>query len=172
MAARCFYFVEDNKIIEQWVDISWNEGFTKEAKQSYIRQAEELALDKYQIVIQDVTTASPNERARMLSPYFVKCSPTETVEEAWPKFKKAAGRFVPGLFDFVYLSCILRDEYEYILSIDGFIDIFHNPEKKMNTQAKSLCVLQLLLKNNKTELFNDIDSFVTWYRTIEIEVRY
>ena len=45
MAKRCFYYMEDNSIIEQWIDISWDKGFSKDAKHSYIEEAQEIAID-------------------------------------------------------------------------------------------------------------------------------
>jgi hypothetical protein len=171
MATRCFYYIDDNSIVEQWINISWNKGFTKDAKHSYIHEAEEIALDSYGRIIVDVTTASPLWQSRSLSPYFVKYSDNVSVEDAWPLIKQQLKGFIPGAFDYIYLHSLQEGDFEYVKSCDGFIDIFHNPEKKTNTQAKALAVLQLLNKQNKIEILCDSEKFLDWYSEINFDIR-
>ena len=94
-----------------------------------------------------------------------------TVEDAWPVIKQQLGSYVPGAFDYIYLHSLQEGDFEYIKSCDGFIDIFHNPEKKVNTQAKALAILQLLNKQGKLEILGSAEKFLDWYSSINFDIR-
>ena len=163
MVKRCGYFIQDGKLCRKDVYIDWDKGFDREAKHAYIEDIKDkLGCDVYSIY--DVTTASPSYKARSLSPFYVKDEDGTNLEDVWAEVKKKTnGVFVPGLYDFTYLSKLSRIHIETALSINCFIDVFHNPDKAINTQAKSLAILKLLHEQNKMYYLEDFKQFSDWY---------
>lgn len=163
MVKRCGYFVQDCKLCRKDVFIEWNKGFDKQAKHAYIEDiirnlGDDLGITK------DVTTASPDYEARSLSPLCVKDKYGNCLEDVWNAVKEELGDlFINGIGDFVYLSNLSSEHVSIALSIDCYIDVFHNPDKAINTQAKWLAVLKLLYEQNRLELLDDMEGFLQWY---------
>lgn len=162
MVKRCAFYVRQCKLIQRNVSIDWNLGFDKEAKHAYIKQMQG-ALSPYVRVV-DVTTASPIWEARGLSPFYVKVSEQMSVEDGWKILQqKAQGKLGSVDFDFFYLSHLSEEQIQYVIRTDGFIDVFHNPDKACNTQARSLACLQLLYLYGKTDYLKEYKWFREWY---------
>lgn len=164
MVKRCGFYTQDNKLCRKDVFIDWDLGFDKDAKHSYIESIRrELGEDLYPIV--DVTTASNDSVARKLSPFFVLVDGI-SVEDMWAEIKESNLSIckVSGMFDFLYLNALSESQKDYVMSQKCFIDVFHNPDKAFNTQAKSLAVLQLLIMQNKEGLLDDCKLFIDWYK--------
>lgn len=147
-------------------------GFDKEAKQAYVAALHlglhEILPDKRAV---EVTTASPDEFGRMLSPYFIQIG-SVSLEDMWPTAK------VNGYADFYWgdsTNGIAYDHfYAYYAShllplircIDIFTDVFYNPVKACNTQARACAVLKLLAEENKLELLHDKPGYISWYFSV------
>lgn len=161
MVTRCGYTVEQNQIIERRVQINWDLGFDKEAKRAYIQRIINALPDDYKPAV-DVTTASPIYEARSLSPFYVTRDGVN-IEDTWAKTKEELPGLLPGAFDYIYLSSLSEEQIDYVLRQKTFIDVFHNPEKAISTQARSLCALQILHNTNNMHLLNDFSAFVDWF---------
>lgn len=163
MVKRSVFYVHSGKLYRKDVEIEWDLGFDREAKQEYIERIQKAAGDNLSASI-DVTTASPIYKARMLSPFYVKVDGMN-VEDIWALNKEQQPQIkqILGAFDFIYLNALSREEKEYALRQAGFIDVFHNPDKAYNTQAKSLAVLQLLAQTDNLNLLVSLGDFVKWY---------
>lgn len=173
MTKRCGFYVKDGVLCRKDVYIQWDLGFDKEAKQLYIERIIWELGKGFETAI-DVTTASPIHEARMLSPFFVKVG-EESVEDAWAEVKEVnpVVKKIPGTFDYLYLSSLTGEQKQYVLRNKVFIDVFHNPDKAYNTQAKSLAVYQLLVEQKRVALLQDLDGFLKWYiencHTVKVE---
>lgn len=158
---RSGFFLKDGCIARRDVVIEWNLGFEREAKKEYVRRLH-LALGSELHPIIDVTTASNDYLGRGLSPFYTKIG-DENVETLWASTKEQfRGRFIPGLFDYVYLHSLTDEQKQYVLQRKCFTDVFFNPDKACNTQAKSLVVYQLLVYQEKLELLDNLQEFVKW----------
>lgn len=151
------------------VSIPWDLGFDKKAKHAYVA-ALHIGLNKKMPdkMISEVTTACPDEFGRMLSPYNIIVNGV-SLEDMWKTAK------VNGYSDFYWGSgnpSVGFDHfYAYyalyllplIRRIDIFTDIFYNPMKAHNTQARACAVLKLLAEENKLKLLQDKSEYVRWY---------
>lgn len=170
MVTRSVFYVEGNKIYRQDILIEWDLGFDKEAKHEYIKRIQQAASGNLRHSV-DVTTASPDYTARSLSPFFVKDGDMN-IEDVWALNKQQQPQIVriPGAFDFIYLNAIPEALKEYVYEQTGFIDVFFNPDKAYNTQAKSLAILQLLNETGNLCKLENLGEFVEWYRVNCVDV--
>lgn len=73
MADRSGFYINGDKICRVDVKIDWNLGFDKLAKEAYVAELiTELSKVCPGMDIAEVTSASPNEHTRMLSPIFIE----------------------------------------------------------------------------------------------------
>lgn len=163
MVKRSGFYIEDGHICRKDVKIDWDLGFDKAAKWEYIDRIIKVLGDGLNPVV-DVTTAAYDNESRSLSPFFVKIN-GNSVEVQWAELKaqNAGITNLPGAFDFLYLNALSEKQVAYVLKQKCFIDVFHNPDKAFNTQAKSLAVLQLLHSQDCMEYLHDLRVFTAWY---------
>lgn len=163
MTTRSIWLVSSsNKLLRADTEIAWDLGFTQPAKREYIKR---IASAFEPVKVIDVTSASAQPINRNLSPIFVKVDEVESVEDAWGRFKVTHPEYrQPGVFDFLYLNYLSKEQIAYVLQQEAFSDVFFNPTKASNTQAKSLACLQLLVKQGKPELLRSFTGFVKWYQ--------
>lgn len=164
MVSRCGFSVEDRQLVQHNVQIEWDLGFDRQAKVAYIDRIKEALGSGYNS-IEDVTTASSDEMGRSCSPFFMYSSEGESLEQVWEDIVKQniGVNRTPGTFDYLYLNWLSDNQKHWVEVTDCFVDVFHNPEKAMNTQAKALAVYKLLIAQNKEELLTDLKGFITWY---------
>lgn len=178
MVDRCGFSIENGKIICTIVQIDWDLGFDTFAKRKYIEYVQqELSYkrcsptDKFV----DVTTASNSSDGKSLSPYYLHDTEGRIIEDAWALTKELAPDVIhlPGAFDFIYLHGVMNGKLEpVILKYNLFIDVFHNPKKGFNTQARSCAVYVLLNSLGKLDLLNKPTEFFKWFKEeLIIEVR-
>lgn len=157
MALRCGYSTDGYNLFCDCVDVNWDKGFNHDSKVLYIKELTEKLESKF-AVVKDVTTASPERRAQMLSPHCLMTPDGRCVQQAsMPDWS------YPGLFDFFYWHHIDASDYDYIKSIDCFVDVFHNPAKGHGTQARSLAMFKMLMLQGKMEYLYDINKFIEWF---------
>lgn len=73
MVDRSGFYINGDKICRVDVKIDWNLGFDKLAKEAYVAELiTELSKVCPGMDIAEVTSASPNEHTRMLSPIFIE----------------------------------------------------------------------------------------------------
>lgn len=169
MVTRCGFYLKDGEIIQRNILIDWDLGFDTYAKRRYIERIQEKL--KHCVKVVDVTTAAPNWETRQLSPFYVKLKDDISVEDYWNDWKVVHPERVPGLFDYLYLNALTVEQVTFVLNQEGFIDVFHNPEKAYNTQAKSLVCLQLLAYQGKLRYLRDVNEFCSWYKENCIDVK-
>ena len=165
MVNRCGFFTEDGLLCRKVVQIPWDKGFDKAAKQEYIRRVQVELGSEMQPCI-DVTTASPIHEAKMLSPFYIKTDFQEMIlEDYWAYLKKQHPEIttIEGSFDYLYLNHLTQKQKEYVLGIKCFVDVFHEPYKAFNTQAKSLAIYQLLVSEGKEDYLSNFSQFTQWY---------
>lgn len=160
MVRRCAFYLENGRIIRRDCSINWNRGFSRSAKLVYIQQISDRLIKYGQVL--DVTTASPSEQGKSLSPYCTYISGMST-EDYWHGFKKTLKDYIPGAYDYIYLGSLSEEQREFVLTQNGFSDVFHKPESGSNAQARSLCVFKLLHQQGKCYLLNDATQFIRWY---------
>lgn len=156
MATRCGYYTDGFNLRRIVLDIDWNLGFDREAKLSYIKDMKEK-LSSHFVSIEDVTTASPNNMSKSLSPHCMYTTDGKPLSDLYNDYG------VPGVFDFLYMNTLTTEQVIYIMSIDCFIDVFHDPSKGAETQAKTLALFKMLCLQGKQHLLNNIDAFINWY---------
>ena len=170
MVTRCGFFVEDGELYRKDVYIDWELGFDKAAKHEYIKRIQ-FALGPELSPCVDVTTASPVWEARGLSPHFLKAGDL-SIEDAWAQLKvnNIKATRIPGAFDFLYLNALSPEQLKYVMKQKCFIDVFHNPERAFNTQAKSLAVYQLLVGQDAVEILKNLSAFSEWYMSYCMDI--
>ena len=156
MATRCGYYTDGFNLFRCVTSIDWNLGFNKEAKTAYINNLVNK-LSPTLGVVKDVTTASPEVNTRNLSPHCIKLSDGNYLSDLYSEYG------VPGIFDFLYMISLTQEQLELVKSIDCFIDVFHDPYKSSETQAKTLALLKMLILQDRLVLLENIDKFLEWY---------
>lgn len=160
---RCGFYTDGTSIIRKDVLIDWDLGFSSEAKASYIKELRKaLGSEFYNCV--DVTSCSPIKDARNLCPYYVKTKNGDTVKDRWEWVKQAMDEdeHIPGLYEYIYLNALKPWQIDYALNVDCFYDVFFNPDKLINTNARALAALQLLCSQGKYEYLEDLGKFTYW----------
>jgi len=165
MVKRCGFYISKGKLCRKDVLIDWDLGFDRDAKAEYIERIKR-ALGEDLMPSIDVTTASTDAIAKRLSPYYVILEDGVSVEDAWKEIKITVPEVckIPGMFDFIYLNGLNEWQRDYVKRMECFIDVFHNPDKAFNTQAKALAVFKLLNVQGKQEYLEDCNAFVKWYK--------
>lgn len=170
MTPRCGYYIEDDRVKEMTVQIAWDKGFGRDAKYLYIADLHRALSEQLNGNMLEVTTASPFTFGRALSPFYLKYDETTSLEDYWGNMGKIEyyGYTLPqGLRKeaFIHCYCIAALlEIDTIRKVDVFTDIFHNPDKKLVTQAEACAVLKLMDKRNELECLHSIASFLTWMK--------
>lgn len=72
-------------------------------------------------------------------------------------------------YDFIYLKAVLYSRIDYfdLLQFNGFTDIEFNPKRSLNTQARSVAIIRLLLENEITpeSMSSMPERFIEWHKT-------
>lgn len=163
MALRCGYSTDGFNLFRCYTEIDWVLGFDRDAKLQYIEELTAKLGKKYNVV-KDVTTASPDSMAKSLSPHIVKDANGNPLSDMYSEFG------VPGVFDWLYLNALTQEQKDYVMSIDCFVDVFHDPRKSCETQAKTLAIFKMLCIQDKLHLLNDVDGFVDWYNEFRVPI--
>lgn len=161
MAKRGGFYTDGVNIIFQTVDIDWDLGFDKEAKQKYIERIIEALGERF-LPCADVTSASSDPIAQSLSPLFIRYG-NSTLESLYMSNREL---MVPGVCDFFYANALSDVQKEFIRNTNCFIDVFYKPENGRNTQACNIAVFKLLQYQKKEHLLEDLDAFLLWYNDI------
>lgn len=176
MVPRCAYYLNESyDVIRHIVLINWDLGFDREAKHQYIMRLTE-ALNKPDMIIVDITTASYIYEARMLSPVFVKLKndPSITVEDYLqqihlfnnPQFSEDTRVKLSG---YIYMTNLSDRNKSVIAKYDGFFDVFGNPIKAPhNTQALFATLYKKLMLQHKEDILSDYDTYVDWFDSLNI----
>lgn len=173
MVARSGFYTTADGIHRYDVHIEWDMGFSRDAKIIYVGRLHKLLSERLPgRTIEEVTTASPNEIAKLLSPIYVTFDDGESLEDVWHKLKEVDGKSVQyAMFKwpigvpwaFLHYYCYYAKHMLPIIDkIDVFTDVFYNPEKGGSTQAEACAVLQLLYRRNKLGILNNMCEFVSW----------
>lgn len=161
MVNRCFYYVESGIVKWQVVNIEWDCGFTKEAKEIYIDRIISRVPEKYKPCA-DITTASPDPVARSLSPHLMKLFDGRKFDTIY------AANPTPPQHDWVYYQCLTGGQLEFIRNCSSFVDVFHDPFKKgINTQAHSAAVVKLFLSRNLSDETDSYEDFERWWLDVD-----
>ena len=170
MVSRCGFYVSGNRIVQKNISIDWDLGFTREAKHEYIKRIIDALGDVGKC--SDVTSASPIYKDRMLSPIFVRMiSYDKSVEDFYQENIKPEYGYIPGLMEYIYILNLSEDEIRHALTIDCYIDVFHNPDKRQGcTQALALAILRWMAATDKTNVISSLESFLEWYKNIPLDI--
>lgn len=87
-------------------------------------------------------------------------------------FEYAGTRFAlepkTAFYDFIYLKAVLYSQIDYsdLLQFNGFTDIEFNPKRSLNTQARSVAIIRLMLEEgfNIEEMVFDPEKFIDWHK--------
>lgn len=167
MVARSGFYIEDGNIRRCDVDIEWNLGFDRRAKEAYVAELiVELGKKLPGLAVAEVTSASPNEYTRMLSPIFIEYKNGKSMEDTYHDINKhymahRLGISVELLFLHFYCSNATH-MLPMIRLFDVFADVFYNPTKPGGTQAEACAVLKLLDAENKLTILSDPPLFERW----------
>lgn len=173
MVTRCGYYVENGKVKSEIVEIEWNLGFDKVAKQEYVKSLHEelhkLLPDKR--IIEVTTAAEPP--GKWLSPIYIKFLGGESLEDVWQKLNKAHTDYL--VYDnyvwkkpfnwkaFVHYYSLYGDvKLSTIRRYDVFTDVFHNPTKQQSTQALGCAVMRLMYELGHLDVRNSLKEFCEW----------
>lgn len=172
MTPRCGYYIEDGKVKEKTVEISWNMGFTKEAKYTYIYELHQKLHETLTGKIVEVTSAAPQDYGRALSPIFLKYNDHESLEDYWQHCVYDGEYHYYGMHlpvsmkreAFIHAYCICAEYQLSVLRlISVFTDVFHNPKKKVVTQAEACAVLKLMDQRGELDCLRSVEAFLDWY---------
>ena len=175
MVPRCAYYINDNsELVRHYVLIEWDLGFTKEAKHKYInRIIDALGMDDKIMV--DVTSASYIYDAQHLSPLFVKLksNPTMSVEDYIGTIKLQMSLVGYDMrvkyYGYIYLASFTDKEIRAIEKYDGFFDVFNNQlSTPDNSQAYFCAVYKLMLRQKKTDVLQDFDSYLEYLSNMKV----
>lgn len=175
MVPRCAYYINDNsELVRHHVLIEWDLGFTKEAKHKYInRIIDALGMDDKIMV--DVTSASYIYDAQHLSPLFVKLksNPTMSIEDYIGTIKLQMSSVGYDMrvkyYGYIYLASFTDKEIRAIEKYDGFFDVFNNQlNTPDNSQAYFCAVYKLMLRQKKTDVLQDFDSYLEYLSNIKV----
>lgn len=176
MVPRCAYYLnEDNDIVRHVVLIDWDLGFDKEAKHQYIMRMID-AIDKPNMLIMDITSASYIRETRMLSPIFVKMKndAEKSVEDyiAESQIFNAVNISEASkiqLVGYIYLTNLSELNITTIKKYDGFFDVFNHPIRHPhNSQALFAILYKKLMLEHKLDVLSDYDKYVEWYNSVNI----
>lgn len=156
MVKRGCFYTDGTNIVFKTVEINWDLGFDKPAKQQYIRNIIKALPHEYTPAI-DVTSASYDPVGRSLSPIFLKTEDGTPVEDLYAVYP------APGVIDWIYLTSLQQKHKGCIAHHMSFIDVFHSPEKGRNTQAYTCALYRLLLLQDNLKVLRDVQEFVDWY---------
>lgn len=170
MVKRCGFYVDGYHIVQRVVEIDWDLGFDKSAKQEYTRRII-TALGDIPTPAVDVTTASVDPYAKRLSPIYVKMMEEDiSVEDYWKRFKNNP-KYVPicdyATLCYIYLTNLSEYEVSIAFKYNCYVDVFHNPDKGLdNTQAYWIAVLRLLIKSGMDVNEMSVLTFRNWYAEV------
>lgn len=163
---RCFFYIEDNRIVSQHFEMEWLEDLTYAFKNSVV-YAIEHNVPKKHLPATDVTSSSQYRDIRDLNIFKVKYPNTNmNFYQYWNTVVigiYAEADEIPGLYSYLYLNCLTSEDVAATLRYNCFYDIYYNPLKKYNSVALTLIALRLLKEQNKLDYLADIDKFMYWY---------
>lgn len=176
MVPRCGYYIDEGKVKQLVVDIEWNLGFDKVAKQQYVKDLHEevvkLFADKKPL---EVTTAA-EPPGKWLSPIYIKFDGGKSMEDIWAEYTKLYPEIL--VYDqfvwrkpldaraFTHYYCYYADvRLSTIRKYDVFTDVFYNPTKPGGTQALGCACLKLMDLQKSLDVRNSIKTFCEWYES-------
>lgn len=72
-------------------------------------------------------------------------------------------------YDYIYLRAVIssRIDYSALLQFNGFTDIEFNPKRSLNTQARSVAIIRLMLEKgmNPEKIASVPEKFIEWHKT-------
>lgn len=155
MADRSGFYINGDKICRVDVKIDWNLGFDKLAKEAYVAELiTELSKVCPGMDIAEVTSASPNEHTRMLSPIFIEYRGGTSMEDYI-----ALRLGIDKSFVFPHFYC---SNAVHMLPLIRLFDVFYNPTKPGGTQAEACAILKLLDKENNLNILSNPPLFQKW----------
>lgn len=167
MVDRSGFYINGDKICRADVKIDWNLGFDKLAKEAYVAELI-TALSKVCLGmdIAEVTSASPNEYTRMLSPIFIEYRGGTSMEDYYQFINKDYMALRLGIdksFVFPHFYCSNAVHMLPLIRLfDVFTDVFYNPTKPGGTQAEACAILKLLDKENNLTILSNPPLFQKW----------
>lgn len=161
MVARGGFYTDGTNVLFKSCLIEWDLGFDRRAKQMYINRIKEQLPTELNPMV-DVTSASYDRIGQSLSPIFVQYG-RGSLEEFCTASPEA---WTPGIFDFLYFNSLTKEQKDFIMSQNCFIDVFHKPEKGRATQACSCAYYKLLCLKGKESLLNNLEEFLCWYNDV------
>ncbi|MBQ2885949.1 MAG: hypothetical protein IJE43_19685 [Alphaproteobacteria bacterium] len=163
---RCFFYIENNRIVSQYFEIEWMEELTYAFRNTVV-YAIESNVPKKHLPATDVTSSSQYRDIRDMNVFSVKYPKTNlNFYQYWNTVIKniyEEADEIPGLFSYLYLNCLSADDIDATLKYNCFYDIYYNPKKKYNSVALTLIALKLLIKQNKLDYLRDMNKFMYWY---------
>ena len=165
----CFYFVKDT-IYQYNVSVDLQDGFSYESQRSLTNELATKFSNGMRIT--DVSPVSLNPIAKSLWPTNLIDADGNPIKNRLTQYQTCVdpnGTY-HGVYDFMYLKRINNKMLKYILSFDGYFDIYFNPDRKVVSPAKSIAMLRLLIKQNKTDYLQDLQKFMYWYYINEMQI--
>lgn len=164
MAHRGIYFVFDNQLFVNTVEIPWDKESMTVNK---IMVSEELfkSAEHFMQPCVDISGSSPIWRTKQLSIFNVVDEQGNNMKDLWNLLdsSKDTNFLPPGSHELIYLKSLNEQQLAFALSIRSFYDIYYNSEKKRASPAVALCALQLLYNQYKLDYINDMDKFLHWF---------
>lgn len=175
-------FYATDKIHFTRVEIAWDRGFDRDAKNHYVEALHrELHRFHTKARIAEVTTASLVHATKMCSPLFIDEEEDGCLEDLWLDIKVPGGRLYNGrmfvkeesLRLYLYLYCKNATHLlPVIRKYDIFTDVFYNPDKVgSGTQAQAVAVLQWMDRRNELDVLKSMHLFESWYFLHEKEIQ-
>lgn len=148
---RCAYYVDKNFVYRKEFMIPWSED--KKEWYSYNR----LFLDnlgKDLSPCSDTTFYATSMNGKNLSLFK---DGREQLREIIDKQS-----YVPGIFEYFYISTLSKDDIRFIVYNKSFYNIFQNPDKQPFSEALACATLKCLINQNKLDYLKDKQKFLHW----------
>ena len=166
MAKRPAFFVNQGKVISELYSFEWYSGFAVSQKQKSVKSLHNAIIkaDSNAKPL-EISTKSTESIGIKLSAFNLKINnyTLENIFQSAKVFEHKSGSLkafryqnedfplIPQtvFYDFIYITAIKQsftiDEVDAILSYNYFTDIEFNPTKSINTQARAVAMLKLIV---------------------------
>lgn len=164
---RCGYYLVGNHIHCKEILIPWEDD--KQVCRLYPTMfAEKLGKDLYPMT--DTTSYATSFNGKNLSVYKKELN-GHKLTQFTDKLKES--EYVPGLFEYLYITSLTTEDIQFIRRTKCFFNIFQNPDKQKFSEALACVTYKCLEQQNKLDYLSDKEKFVYWSMmnigTMEIE---
>lgn len=165
-AKRCYYYIEDKRIVRQEFELEWFENMSYQQKDLAVYNIEKNIPIRYGPAT-DVSGSSQYRDIRDLSIFKLQSKQNGmNFYKFWNDLvlqKSPMAKDIPGLFAFMYLSTLDAYDRNAILRYNCFYDIYNNPDKNIESVSLTYIAWKLLVSQNKIDYLRDPNKFLYWF---------